>query len=155
MSPRRVFAGFGALTVGGLTARLARRHWFVIIVRGQSMAPTFEDGARVLVRRTPVGSLRVGDIVVFALDRALGPVAQLPADPRLRVKRVAAVAGDPTPAWMTSTPMAMALSWVPAGCLAVVGDNVASQGSRELGYVPEEAVIGWISHRSPRFRAGL
>ncbi|SCL71070.1 signal peptidase I [Micromonospora citrea] len=92
-----------------------RRRWRLVVVRGQSMAPTLHDGDRLLVRvgRAPV----VGDLVVF---RARDVVPE--ADLTWMVKRVHRVEPD--------------------GAVTVRGDNARSQDSRHFGAVPPEAILG-------------
>ncbi|MGA8114970.1 MAG: S26 family signal peptidase [Actinocatenispora sp.] len=112
---------------------LLRRHLSVATVRGFSMEPTFDDGTRVLVVRRD--SYAVGEVIVFrAFSVGRG-------DPAWRVKRVAAVAGDPVPAWMGDTDHAT----VPAGGVVVVGDNPRSQDSRHLGFVSLDVVAGRVT----------
>jgi signal peptidase I len=120
------------------TRLAARRRWVVVTIRGNSMAPTLRDGQRCLMRRIRRGGAAVGRnaIVMFAAPAALGDDA-LP----LRVKRVAAVAGDPLPRWAVGAAWATGDGHVPAGKLVVVGDNPRSQGSQQLGYVDCRAVI--------------
>ncbi|MEO3746480.1 S24/S26 family peptidase [Plantactinospora sp. B5E13] len=92
-----------------------RRRWRLVVVRGQSMAPTLHDGDRLVVRvgRAPA----VGDLVVFRA-RDVVPETDVP----WMVKRVHRVEPD--------------------GAVTVRGDNVHSQDSRHFGAVPPEAVLG-------------
>jgi signal peptidase I len=92
-----------------------RRRWRLVVVRGQSMAPTLHDGDRLIVRvgRTPAA----GDLVVF---RARDVVPE--ADLTWMVKRVYRVE--------------------PGGAVTVRGDNARSQDSRHFGAVPREAILG-------------
>ena len=60
-------------------------------------------------------------------------------DPPYRVKRVAALAGDQVPDWLS---VAVAPHQeVPLGHLAIVGDNARSQDSRQLGFIDERMVV--------------
>ena len=121
----------GALAAAGL---YARRRWMVVTVRGHSMTPTLHSGERLLVRRWPRGGIPgVGDVIVFLPDER-GP----------RIKRVAAIAGDPVPAWLGRDAGAR----IPAGHVIVRGDNPRSEGSRELGYIPIATIVAW--HRVAR-----
>ena len=127
--------------VAGLAS--VRRRVVVVTVRGWSMAPALAPGARVLVRRTPPGRARPGDVVVARLDTGPGGWA---------VKRVAAVAGDPWPAGVPGGPPG---GRVPAGRLVLLGDNAAvSLDSRELGAVPADRVVGVVRRRLPGGSAG-
>ncbi|GAB2921946.1 S26 family signal peptidase [Micromonospora polyrhachis] len=92
-----------------------RRRWRLVVVRGQSMAPTLRDGDRLIVRigRSPAS----GDLVVF---RARDVVPD--ADLTWMVKRVHRVEPD--------------------GAVTVRGDNAHSQDSRHFGAVPREAILG-------------
>lgn len=106
-------------------------------VRGTSMTPTFTDGQRVWA--FPRRRYRVGDVVVFVLPAGRSSAT----DPPWRIKRICAVGGDPAPPWMPGDNPAR----VPAGAIAVTGDNPASQSSREFGYLSTSAVLGRVSAR--------
>jgi signal peptidase I len=109
------------------------------------MAPTLRDGDRLLVRRGSAPPDR-GDVVVFRHpgSRAVG------TDPALRVKRVAAVAGDPTPAWVSEgAAVDHRLRTVPDGQLVVHGDARLSRDSRQLGLVPVSALVGTLPDPRP------
>ncbi len=126
-------AGLGVVLAGAGIV-LSRRYGSVVTVRGHSMNPTLVDGQRVLAVRRP--GYRVGDIVVFRIAGAAGT----PGDPHHRVKRVIAVGGEPRPAAFDGSALAEV---VPAGHLAVAGDNVGhSEDSRHLGYIPLSDVLG-------------
>src|SRR3954470_22755922 len=74
------------------TRAIVGRRWIVVVVTGNSMAPTFRHGERLLARRQRRAP-RTGDAVVFTAPEARrGELA-------LRVKRVAAVAGEEVPTW--------------------------------------------------------
>jgi signal peptidase I len=125
------------LTVAGLG--LVRRYCTVVTVRGHSMNPTLVNGQRVIVIRRPL--YRVGDVVVFRTPGAAGT----PGDPDHRIKRVIAVGGAPRPDVFTDSTLP---ATVPAGHLAVAGDNVGrSQDSRHLGYIALSDVIGRVGPR--------
>jgi signal peptidase I len=114
---------------------LLRRRYVVARVWGHSMSPTFHDGERVVATRRP--RYRVGDVIVFRPRSAATDVAW-------RIKRIAAVAGDPVPAWLeTDHPV------VPAGRVVVVGDNTGhSEDSRQLGYIDLTTIAGAVPHRA-------
>ncbi|WP_052422620.1 S26 family signal peptidase [Nonomuraea candida] len=110
--------------------------WIRVTVRGNSMSPTFRDGQRLLARRLRRAPRR-WEVIVFRV-----------ADEELphRIKRVAAVAGDPLPDWLA--PALHGVSHVPAGYVAVAGDNTRSQDSRQLGLIDCRDIVGAI----PAFR---
>lgn len=121
-----------------LAAALARRRWIAVTVCGQSMAPTLRDGQRLIARRLRDSPVRRGDVVVFL------PVNRLVDDDvAYRVKRVAALAGDPTPAWLGSN-----VPRVPSAHVVVAGDNPHSQDSRQLGFIAEHTIIARIHARA-------
>ncbi|NES37384.1 peptidase S24 [Micromonospora sp. PPF5-17] len=97
-----------------------RRRWRLVVVRGNSMAPTLHDGDRLIVRvgRAPA----TGDLVVFRA-RDVVPGADLP----WMVKRVQRVEPD--------------------GAVTVRGDNPHSQDSRHFGAVPRAAILGVATGR--------
>lgn len=133
----RLVAVGGAVAAGVLAVR---RRWALVLVRGHSMEPTYRDGERVLVRyRTHRTAIGPGDVVVFWPSVRTG----LTDDPPLRVKRVAAIAGDPVPEWLSGA----GVDRVPDRHLVVNGDNPRSQDSRQLGFVPEGAVVGLARRR--------
>lgn len=116
-------------------------------VIGDSMAPTFVDGDRVLVRRVPAHRLRVGDVVVVRLPGA--GRADGAGDRPWLVKRVAALPGDPVPA--TVAPVAgdgRVPGRVPDRGLVVLSDNPAGAvDSRELGCLDVGLVLGRVVKR--------
>jgi signal peptidase I len=136
-----------ALAIG---VAMVRRRWVVTTVRGTSMTPTFVDGQRVLARRPGRRPIRRGDVVVFRTT----VTSAVPLDPQWRLKRVAAIAGDPVPTWLDVTP-----NVVPTGRLVIVGDAPNSGDSRQLGLVPLSEVTGvvvrwpsrwWVERRETR-----
>ncbi len=133
--------------LGGWTIARARRAWLLVTVRGYSMSPTLHDGARVLIRRRSGAWCHPGDVVVFSVAKVPSSVEHSREDPVLRIKRVAAVGGDRAPEWMLEGASGQTDKLVPAGCLAVVGDNARSQSSKELGYISQDAVVGLIAQR--------
>jgi signal peptidase I len=125
--------------VAALAALIAIRaivgaRWVVVVVTGNSMAPTFRNGERLLVRRRHRAP-RIGDAVVFtAPDSRRGELA-------LRVKRVAAMAGDGVPTWARG---ALGDGAVPTDHVVVAGDNPHSQDSRQLGFIPTSAIVAIV-----------
>lgn len=129
-----LWSGGPALVAGALWA--LRRHRLVATVVGTSMLPAFRPGERVLVRR-PAPDLRVGDVVVV-----VAPDSADSADPRLLVKRVAALPGDALPDGTV----------VPGRAVVVLGDN-GGYDSRQFGPLPREQVVGVVMRRiDPRRR---
>lgn len=120
-----------------LAARLAHRRWLLVVVRGGSMAPTLRDGQHLLARRGR--GYQRGDVVVFIPPRPDHAPDDDDDDPRYRIKRIAALAGEPVPPWLA----AAGPPRVPAHHLAVSGDNPVSEDSRHFGFVPEDAVLGY------------
>ncbi|HEX7309301.1 S26 family signal peptidase [Lentzea sp.] len=106
--------------------------WVRVTVRGSSMSPTLRDGQELLARRL-FRRPRRHEVIVFRV-----PDPDLPH----RVKRVAAVAGDPVPDWLA--PAMPDVTHVPAGFVAVAGDNPRSQDSRQLGLVDCRDVVGVV-----------
>jgi signal peptidase I len=120
---------------------LLGRWWTLMTVRGHSMAPTLHDRQRLLVRRLRRPP-RQGDIVVFAVPGTLSDAGSDAEDPPYRVKRVAAVGGDPVPGWLAETMPGVAR--VPAGHVVVAGDSQRSQDSRHLGLVAVSDIVGTV-----------
>jgi signal peptidase I len=106
--------------------------WLRVTVVGNSMSPTLRDGQRLLARRLRRNPRR-GEVIVFRVSDETLPH---------RIKRVAAIAGDPVPDWLT--PVLPDLSHVPSGRVAVVGDNPRSQDSRQLGLVDCRDILGAV-----------
>lgn len=138
----------GLVAVGCVLALRARRRWMVVTVEGNSMAPTLQHGQRLLARR--LGRSRSGgpgfsrsDIVVFVLppEQARALVTE---DLVHRVKRVAAIPGDPVPEWARQALSADASTRVPEGKVVVSGDNPRSQDSRQLGYIDADAIVAVV-----------
>ena len=145
-----------------------RRTWVVITVSGASMEPTFHDGDRVAVRRSPPHPVATGDVVVVEWQSPAGlrdatverqspaglrdATVERPKAPRplqrekWMIKRIGAVAGEPVP---RGIPVDDEL--VPAGQLVLLGDNVgASYDSRVAGYFPVTALLGGVVRRMSR-----
>ncbi|MGH8965641.1 MAG: S26 family signal peptidase [Actinomycetes bacterium] len=115
-----------------------RRNWAVITVEGPSMEPTFHQGDRVAVRRTPAFIVASGDVVVIERYNDF-------SDRRRTwvIKRVGAVAGEPVP---DGIPVPDAV--VPAGKLVLLGDNaVASLDSRTVGFFSADLLLGGVVRR--------
>jgi signal peptidase I len=127
--------GAAVAVVCGLV--VVRRSFTLVHVVGQSMMPTFRDGERVLARRLPGEAARPRDIVAFVPP----PGHHHLADLVYRIKRVVAVAGEPSPSWLDPGQR------VPPGKLVVLGDNPNSEDSRRYGYVDTAAVVAVVRAR--------
>jgi signal peptidase I len=132
-----------ALLVLAVGARWMVRRLVAVTVTGDSMAPTFANGDRVLVARTSPRRLRVGDVVVAWLPGM--PSATSERDRPWLVKRVAALPGDPVPPAVCAT---IGDERVPPGQTVLLSDNAeGSLDSRDLGYVSADLVIGRVIRR--------
>jgi signal peptidase I len=111
-----------------------RTRFIIVTVVGNSMSPTLRHRDSLIARRRRGREIHRGDIVVF-----VPPVAE--ADLVYRVKRVAAIAGDPAPTWLGGDRVA-------AGKLVVIGDNPNSQDSRHYGDIDVTAVLAVVTRPS-------
>src|SRR5205823_3653222 len=108
---------------------LARTALIVVTVVGSSMAPTLDDGDRVLVVRRWLRPVRRGDIVAARIDTIPLPRAD-ERRPPLVIKRAATVAGDG---------------------VFLLGDNgSASDDSRVWGALPVREIVGVMVRRLSR-----
>jgi signal peptidase I len=129
-----ILALLGAALVTVLHA--IRHTWIVVTVHGESMQPTLQPGQRLVARRRAGVACARGDVIVFAHPARSG-------DPRHRIKRVAAVAGEPVPPWLGSE-----LTRVPTGQIVIVGDNPRSEDSRHLGLIDVRSVLAVVRMRT-------
>ncbi|GGO73016.1 S26 family signal peptidase [Nonomuraea cavernae] len=135
----------GALT---LSAVYVRRRFVAVTIEGESMAPTFTGGERVLVRRRGVARLRRGDVVVVRWKPPPDVNGEEHEGHKLLVKRVTAVAGDPIPADVAPAADRPARSPVPDGAFIVRGDNAAiSLDSRTCGLFGADNLLGIMIRR--------
>lgn len=119
-----------ATAIGALA--WGRRRFLLVTVVGQSMAPTYRDGQRLLVRR---GGYATGDVVMFRAPQAVrSSVGWL-------VKRAAALAGDPVPPDFAAV---LGTGTVPAGSLVVSSDAAGGLDSRQLGFINVSDVVGAV-----------
>ncbi|MFF6803108.1 S26 family signal peptidase [Streptomyces sp. NPDC012616] len=126
---------------------LARGRLVAVTVRGYSMSPTLMPGDRLLLLRgrRRVATGRVAVVVAPHPEHGWHTVTG-PA-PDLRdgwyVKRIVAVAGEPVPRWAGRCPG----THVPPGMLVLLGEQPGSRDSKQLGYCPEDKLIGTVLFR--------
>ncbi|GAA3082685.1 S26 family signal peptidase [Streptosporangium carneum] len=138
-------AAGSALAMAAVLLALLRRRWTTVTVVGVSMTPTLLPGDRLLVRRCGITELKVGDIVVLEPPRPATPYGVVvTASPltrtRWKVKRVAALPGDPIPARARAATGDR--QTVPENSLIVFGDGVESHDSRQVGLYPGDRILG-------------
>lgn len=128
MTPVIVLVASAVVTAA--VAVVVRRRFFAVAIVGQSMAPTYHDGERILAVRTR--NVGPGDVVVFTMPAA--GLSALPAgsEPPITVKRV------------TEAP--------PGGPVVVAGDAPRSVDSSIFGPVGRDLIIGRVLR--PRRRPG-
>ncbi|MFI7415840.1 S26 family signal peptidase [Nonomuraea sp. NPDC049684] len=135
-----VVGGVGAVVAGGVLVVL-RVRFVAVTVRGRSMEPTLWHGDRVLVRRSSLGGVRPGRLVVVAAEPGASWL----------VKRVVAVPGDPVPRAEVPALANRPERVVPPGQLVVLGDNrPISFDSRRFGYVPARQLLGVVVGHLPK-----
>ncbi|MFG1810800.1 S26 family signal peptidase [Streptomyces sp. NPDC049040] len=149
-----------AAAAGVLGLLRLRRRFLVVTVHGESMLPAYRPGERVVVRRTPAGALRAGQVVVLRGDgpapgrNTAGREAPGAAQgPRARwiIKRVTAVPGDPIPRDTVPALRSAPGTRVPAGRLVVLGDNPErSHDSRHAGYLAADRLYGVVLRKLGR-----
>ena len=126
-------------------ARWAAARWVAVTVTGNSMTPTYSDGDRVLVRRSPLERLTVGAVVVTSWPTLHESYRGGPDRPWL-IKRVAALPGDPVPEPVSAATDGQ--THVPPGHLVLLGDNTdGSLDSRTFGCVSGDLVLGAVVRR--------
>ncbi|PUB26889.1 signal peptidase I [Promicromonospora sp. AC04] len=144
----------------GMTAFLlallhhVRRRYVVVVVDGESMAPAYAPGDRVLVRRQSSAPARGDVVVVRRPDVTHGwPAASdgrdrgAPVGRRWLVKRVAATGGDPWPSVVGQAARGGGGETVPAGHVVLLSDNPRGSDSRRWGPCPEHQVLGRVTRR--------
>jgi signal peptidase I len=149
-----LIAAAAAVMALGAVAWWLRQRLRIVTVAGDSMHPTLASGDRLLVRRTRLTRVRVGDVVVVDLhDPELGDAP--PDDGRWLIKRAAATHGDPVPVSVAPVLSIPPGTPVPRGFLIVIGDNLdASYDSRAFGYVSAGRVFGVVVRRIGSTRRG-
>jgi signal peptidase I len=120
--------------LAGAGALWFRSRMLVVRVVGQSMLPTYDDGQKLLARRTSRVPASGTVVVVKPFD---GPL--------LVVKRVAATAGEAVPPEVAQRAGLTPGDVVPRGSLVVLGDNAdASIDSRTWGLLPASSVVAAV-----------
>lgn len=134
-----VIAATGTTVIATAIIVALRHRFTVVTVRGPSMQPALQPGDTLLARRTRGGTVRNGDVIILRV-----PVVPGESDRYTVIKRVAATAGDPIPAYLPpATRPGNGL--LPAGQLAVLGDNAASSAdSRVWGLIPADDVLAKV-----------
>lgn len=136
-----------AIIAAAAAAIVIRRRFLHVTVDGESMAPTFRRGDRVLVKRIGAGEVAVGAVVVVEKPdsdfRWRSPGLTGKADGRRwMIKRAVAVAGDSIPAGVLPH-RCEAGGVVEPGSLVLLGDNRDdSYDSRTIGFFPADRVLG-------------
>ena len=161
------FVAYGLLLCGG--AVYAASPYRVGIVMGESMAPTYHNGAPYVMKHlAPEAAIRRGDVVVFRragrtyIKRVLG----LPGDEFYIMPRSGLIAGDLlvragqldklrafAGKARFASQMKVTVRRVLPGTLYVVGDNLEySEDSRRFGFVDRDSVQGLVQEApgSPR-----
>src|SRR5262245_30402833 len=137
----------------GLALGWTRRSLAVVTVSGDSMAPTYADGDRVLVRRKSLARVRPGEIVLVERPGTetgwVGPAEGRRVTSRdWIIKRAVALPGDPLTPDLVLAGAAGARAFVPADRIVVLGDNPdQSYDSRDFGFVEPQRLFGVVLRR--------
>ncbi|MBV9448155.1 MAG: hypothetical protein JO345_19910 [Streptosporangiaceae bacterium] len=116
------------------------------------MLPTLRPGDRVLVRRVTAGGLNVGTVAVARAQHRVSGRSYQPAAPRLVIKRVAALPGDPVPPSVQAATAGVCV--VPEGKIVLLSDNPVGIDSRRWGFVPADDLIGPVVAQLPARKQG-
>jgi signal peptidase I len=145
----RVAAGIAAAF---LLAANCRRRFMVVTVTGVSMQPTLAPGDRLLVRRTPLRQVQVGQVTVLQRpglddeDATMTPCRASSAG--LIIKRVAAIPGNPIPAVCLRDSAASTPARVPDSMFIILGDNPDhSYDLRHAGLIAGDLMVGVVVRR--------
>jgi signal peptidase I len=133
--------------IAGLLACVAvlRRLFLIVRVEGSSMVPAIQPGERLLILRLRL-RVRVGSIV--ALRPPFGSRASAGvASGYWLIKRVVALSGEPMPAVVLHQYLGQPQMTVPEGSIVVLGDDPASQDSKQWGPIPRALVAGIMVRR--------
>ncbi|MFD7307272.1 S26 family signal peptidase [Promicromonospora sp. NPDC059942] len=147
-------AALGATALVLVLLRHVRRRYVVVVVDGESMAPAYAPGDRVLVRRESRAPAR-GDVVVVRKPDVTygwpaapdGPGPGAPSGRRWLLKRVAATGGDPWPDVVGQAARGSGGETVPSGHVVLLSDNPRGSDSRRWGPCPEHQVLGRVARR--------
>lgn len=120
---------------------IVRRLLVIVTVHGGSMLPTYTPGETLLGLR--YRRLERGRTVVFRTPYSARDSHDRTGPP-YRIKRVVALAGDPTPAWVRGE---AAGKPIPAERLVVRGDAEGSEDSRHHGYIHTRDVLAVVVGR--------
>ncbi|WP_157852439.1 S26 family signal peptidase [Kitasatospora sp. NRRL B-11411] len=118
-----------------------RRALFLVTVQGHSMEPQYFPGDRVLAVRTGRRSPRTGDVVIVRRPACTSADARRE---RLFLKNVAAGPGDPVADLFTPATGMSAGETIPEGNFLVLGRHVASEDSKQWGFVPAADIQGRV-----------
>ncbi|MBC6459731.1 S26 family signal peptidase [Actinomadura sp. HBU206391] len=130
-----------------------RRRLLVVTVDGQSMEPALRAGDRVLARRTGVGAVKAGQVIVLrSTGGHMQPIARGPrledgtvstAGEGFLIKRLVARPGDTAPSEFGPPGAVRRGDIVPPEAILAVGDNPGhSFDSRQAGYLPAVNMVG-------------
>jgi signal peptidase I len=137
--------GLVGLTALAAALAAARRRFVVIEVVGDSMAPTYRAGERLLVRHTR--RFRVGDVVLaHHQEGGRRDAGKEPLATAWLVKRLAALPGHPVPPSVVRA-VGGDHGPVPAGAAVLLGEDPASADSRSWGFVPLDDIVGVVVTR--------
>lgn len=121
-----------AALAAAATVTWARRRFMLVTVRGDSMAPAYQNGDRLIVQRRGYAT---GEVVMLrAPDRPGLGVDWM-------IKRVAAAGGERVPADLADRAGVVV---VPPGHLLVRSDAPGGLDSRHLGLIDDRDVIGVV-----------
>ncbi|MFJ9678590.1 S26 family signal peptidase [Streptomyces sp. NPDC101194] len=139
-----VLLAVAGLLVLAAALLLARGRLVAVTVRGYSMSPTLMPGDRILMLRgrRRVAAGRVAVVVAPHPEYGWHPPTGATPD-SWYVKRIVAVAGEPVPQWAGRCPG----THVPPGMLVLLGERPGSMDSKQLGYCPEDKLIGTVLFR--------
>jgi signal peptidase I len=129
-----------AVLATALLFRAVRRRLLLVEVVGDSMAPTYRHGDRLLVVRRR--RFRTGQVVIAA--RGMADLA--PGGCPWLVKRLAAMPGEATPE--AAVAASGGRRTVPAHAVVLLGDSPASIDSRSVGFVPLADLGGVVLGRT-------
>ncbi|BBC33233.1 hypothetical protein SGFS_045270 [Streptomyces graminofaciens] len=136
-----VLLALAGLLVLAAALLLARGRLVAVTVRGYSMSPTLMPGDRILMLRGRhrVATGRVAVVAAPHPEHGWHSPTGTTSD-SWYVKRIVAVAGEPVPCWAGRCPG----THVPPGMLVLLGEKPGSMDSKQLGYCPEDKLIGTV-----------